>query len=348
MVNPSLSVGLNVPPWSSTPPEQALELVREAERLGFDSVWTAEGYGNDALTPLAWWGSHTTRIKLGTAVAQISARPPTMAAMSALTLDVLSGGRFILGLGVSGPQVVEGWYGAPFTAPLGRTKEYVEIIRQVSRRDAPVQFQGKHYQLPLAGGTGLGKALKLSLRPERTELPIFIGAEGPKNIAQTAEIADGWVAAFYSPYDQEFYRQALDVGFSRPTARRNADTFEIVATVPIVIADDVETAANHLRKHYAMYFGGMGAKDQNFHANVARRMGYQSAVDAIQTAYLDGRREEAEALVPLELIEKLALVGPIEKVRDDLQAWRESPVTTINVQAPDLGSLRQIAELVLG
>jgi F420-dependent oxidoreductase-like protein len=347
-MTPSLSLGLHMPPWSSAPPDQGLAMVREAEHLGFDSVWTAEGYGNDALTPLAWWGSHTNTVRLGTAVAQIPARPPTITAMSALTLDLLSGGRIIVGLGVSGPQVAEGWYGTEYTAPLGRTREYVEIVRSIARRDGPLRYDGQHYQLPLPDGTGLGKALQVSLHPHRHELPIFIGAEGPKNIAQTAEIADGWLAAFYSPYDEGFYRRTLAEGFNRPGARRDVGTFEIVASVPIVIADDVDTAANRLRGHYAMYFGGMGTKGQNFHANVARRMGYDVAVDAIQSAYLDGRRNEAESLVPRDLIEKLAIVGPIDKIRDDVQAWRESMVTTINVQAPDLGSLRQIAELVLG
>jgi F420-dependent oxidoreductase-like protein len=344
----ALSLGLHFSPWASTPPDRALHAVLEAERLGFDSVWTAEGYGNDALTPLAWWGSQTKRVRLGTAVAQISARPPSGAAMAALTLDHLCGGRVILGLGASGPQVVEGWYGAPFARPLERTREYVDIIRQVARREEPVTYQGKQYELPLSGGTGLGKPLRLSLRPVRSEIPIFIGAEGPKNIAQTAAIADGWLSVFYSPFDDAFYRRALDDGFARPDARRGPDDFEVVAIVPVVVDDDAARAADKLREYFALYFGGMGAKSHNFHADVARRMGYEAEVDRIQAAYLDGRRDEAAALVPQELIEKLALVGPPDKIRHDLEAWRDSAVTTLSVQWAQVDKLPLIAELVLG
>jgi F420-dependent oxidoreductase-like protein len=344
----SLKLGLNTGYWAAgPPPPSALESVREAERLGFDSVWTAEAYGSDVLTPLAWWGSRTEKVKLGTAIMQMSARQPAAAAMAAMTLDHLSGGRLVLGIGVSGPQVVEGWYGMPFEKPLARTREYVSILRQVFAREAPLTAPGPHYPLPLPDGTGFAKPLKASIHPLRHDIPIYLGAEGPKNVALAAEICDGWLALFFSPGNEAVYRESLEEGFAREGARRSWDDFEVVATVPMLPIDDVEAAADMLRPMYALYFGGMGAKKVNFHANVAIRMGYEAEVQKIQDLYLDGKKDEACAAVPTKLVEELALIGPKEKIRDELEAWRESVATTMLVSG-DAALLRTAAELVLG
>jgi F420-dependent oxidoreductase-like protein len=288
--------------------------------------------------PLAWWGSHTERIKLGTAIVQMSARTPAATAMAAMTLDHLSGGRLILGLGVSGPQVVEGWYGQPFAKPLARTREYITILRDIWARTGPVTSDGPHYPLPLPDGTGLGKPLKSSIRPLRSDIPIYLAAEGPKNIRLAAELCDGWLALFYSPHHEDFYREALG-----PTK----DGFEVAATVPLIVTDDIEGAADAVRPMYALYFGGMGAKSTNFHANVAIRMGYEAEVATIQDLYLSGRKDEAAAAVPTQLIEQLTLIGPKDKIRHDLDAWRESIVTTLLIGG-DPQTLRTAAELVLG
>jgi F420-dependent oxidoreductase-like protein len=342
-----LKLGLNTGYWAGGPPPGMDEAVSEAERLGFDSLWTAEAYGSDCLTPLAWWGARTERIRLGTALVQMSARTPAATAMAAMTLDHLSGGRFVLGIGVSGPQVVEGWYGQPFAKPLARTREYVKVLRDIWARDGPVTNEGPHYPLPLPEGTGLAKPLKSSIHPLRKDIPIFLGAEGPKNIALAAELCDGWLALFFSPNHQDFYREALEEGFARPGARRSLEDFEIAATVPIVIDDDIDRAADALRPMYALYFGGMGARSANFHANVPIRMGYEAEVRHIQELYLAGRKDEAGAAIPRPLIEELALVGPPDKIRDDLAAWRESIVTMLMVSG-DAATLRRVAELVLG
>jgi F420-dependent oxidoreductase-like protein len=342
-----LRLGLSLGYWAGGPPPGAAESVLEADRLGFDSVWTAEAYGSDALMPLAWWGAATEQIKLGTAIAQISARTPAATAMAAMTLDHLSGGRVILGLGVSGPQVVEGWYGRPFAKPLARMREYIEILRKIWAREQPVTNDGPHYPLPLPDGTGLGKPLKSSLRPLRADIPIYLAAEGPKNIALAGELCDGWLALFYSPYHDGFYREALDDGLSNSNARRSWDDFEVAATVPLIVTDDVEAAADAMRPMYALYFGGMGARNTNFHANVAIRMGYEAEVAKIQELYLSGHKQEAAAAVPTKLVEQLTLIGPPDKIRHDLEAWRESIVTTMLVGG-DPQTLRTAAELVLG
>jgi F420-dependent oxidoreductase-like protein len=342
-----LRLGLNTGYWAGGPPPGMAETVLEAERLGFDSVWTAEAYGSDALLPLAWWGAATDRIKLGTAIVQISARTPAATAMAAMTLDHLSGGRLILGLGVSGPQVVEGWYGQSFAKPLARMREYIGILRDIWARQGPVTSDGPHYPLPRPGGTGLGKPLKSSIRPLRGDIPIYLAAEGPKNIAMAAELCDGWLALFYSPYHDDFYRQALGEGFARPDAHRTPEQFEVAATVPLIVTDEVESAADAVRPMYALYFGGMGARGANFHADVAIRMGYEAEVAHIQELYLSGRKDEAAAAVPTKLIEQLTLIGSKEKIRHDLEAWRDSIVTTLLIGG-DPATLRAAAELVLG
>jgi F420-dependent oxidoreductase-like protein len=297
--------------------------------------------------PLAWWGAGTERIKLGTAIVQISARTPAATAMAAMTLDHLSGGRVILGLGVSGPQVVEGWYGQPFAKPLARMREYISILRAIWAREGPVTNDGSHYPLPLPGGTGLGKPLKSSLRPLRPDIPIYLAAEGPKNIALAGELCDGWLALFYSPHHDGYYRDALSEGLGRPGARRTAAEFEVAATVPLIITDNVEAAADALRPMYALYFGGMGARDTNFHANVAIRMGYEAEVERIKQLYLSGHKDEAAAAVPTRLLEQLTLIGSPDKIRHDLEAWRDSIVTTLLIGG-DAATLRAAAEIVLG
>ena len=333
-----MKLGYSIGYWPPTgPPPGATEAIAEADRLGFDSLWTAEAYGSDCLTPLAWWGAQTERMRLGTAIAQISARTPAATAMAAMTMDHLSGGRFVLGLGVSGPQVVEGWYGQSFAKPLARTREYIEILRAIWARKEPVVFEGEHYQLPLPG-TELGKPHKSIVRPLREDIPIYLAAEGPKNIALATQLCQGWLALFYSPHSADLYADALaDAG----------DDFEVVATVPLIVHDDVDAAADMIRPMYALYFGGMGAREVNFHANVPIRMGYGDAVEKIQDAYLNGRKDEAAAAVPTELIEQLALIGPADKIRSDLEAWRESQVDTLLIGG-GVEQVRQAAELVLG
>ncbi|MGO8874695.1 MAG: LLM class F420-dependent oxidoreductase [Acidimicrobiales bacterium] len=341
-----MKLGLQLGYWGSGPPPDAAAKVAEAERLGFDSIWTAEAYGSDALTPLAWLGARTSSLRLGTALCQLSARTPTAMGMAALTMDHLSGGRFVLGLGVSGPQVVEGWYGESFRYPLARTREYVSIVRKVLSREAPVTSDGPHYPLPYVGAdsTGLGKALKPIVHPLRADLPIILGAEGSKNVALTAEIADGWLPIFYAPAHDEEYRKALAEGFSRPGARRTPDEFEVISTATVMVSDDIEQAADALRPFLALYIGGMGAREVNFHFQVFARMGFEEAARRIQDLYLDGRKDEAAAAVPTALVEATALIGPREKIRDDLEAWNESLVTTLLVGG-GIEQMRLLAEL---
>lgn len=343
----TLKLGLNTGYWAGGPPAEIAETIADAEALGLDSIWTAEAYGSDCLTPLAWWGASTTRLKLGTAIVQMSARQPAATAMAAMTLDHLCGGRFILGLGVSGPQVVEGWYGMPFARPLARTREYIAILRDIWARGGPVSNEGPHYPLPVPDGTGLAKALKSSIHPLREDIPIYLGAEGPKNIALCAELGDGWLAMLFSPTHQDLFLDALDEGFARPGARRSREDFEVAATVPLIVDDDVEAAADTLRPFYALYFGGMGARGANFHANVPIRMGYEAMVGEVQDLYLAGHKQEAAAKIPTELIEQLSLIGPAAKIRHDLERWRDSIVTTLLVSG-DRATIATAAELVLG
>ena len=342
-----MRLGLGMGYWSAGPPAGAAEQIATAERLGFDCIWTAEAYGSDALTPLAWWGAATSEIGLGTSICQISARTPAAMAMAAMSLDHLSNGRFRLGLGASGPQVVEGWYGQPYPRPLARTREYVEIVRRIVARQEPVSFDGDHYQMPLDGGTGLGKPLKSTIHPLRTEIPIYLGAEGPKNVAMTAEIADGWLPLFFAPKDNRFYLDAMNEGFSRSGARRSIDEFDVAAVVPVVMNDDIEAAADAIRPMLALYAGGMGAKNANFHLDVFSRMGYEDVCAKVQELYLAGDKRSAIAAVPTAMVEDVALIGPPAKIRDDLEPWRESVVNTLVISGPPQ-VLEATAELVLG
>jgi F420-dependent oxidoreductase-like protein len=340
-----MKLGLTTGYWGSGPPAGALDSVKEAERLGFDSVWTAEAYGSDALTPLAWWGSHTERIKLGTSIVQMSARTPAATAMAAMTLDHLSGGRVVLGVGASGPQVVEGWYGEPYPRPLARTREYVEIVRRIVRREEPVTFAGEQYQMPFVGGTGLGKPLKSTIHPFRTEIPIYLGAEGPKNVALAAEIADGWLPLFFAPKEDHWYRDRLAEGFAASGEPGKSERFEVAATLMVIPGDDVDSCADMIRPMLALYAGGMGAKGQNFHFDVFARMGYEAEATRIQEMYLDGNKKDAIAAVPLSMVEDVALIGPMDKIRDELPKWKETCLTTFLVSGPP-AMLNMLTEIV--
>ena len=347
MTKKHVTLGYSAGYWGSGPPAGALEAIKEADRLGFDSAWTAEAYGSDAVSPLAWWGSHTERIRLGTSIIQMSARTPAATAMAAMTMDHLSGGRFILGLGASGPQVVEGWYGRPYPKPLARTREYVQVIREIVRRDRPVEFHGEFFDMPFKEGTGLGKPLKSTIHPFRTEIPIFLGAEGPKNVALAGEICDGWLPLFFSPKEDAWYRRCLEEGFSRSGENGKADRFEVAVPMTVVPGDDVEKCADMVRPMLALYAGGMGARDTNFHFDVFARMGWEDVAVKVQDLYLAGKKAEAAAAIPLAMVEDVALVGPLDKIRDEAARWRETCITSFLVGGP-AHLLEKYASALLG
>ena len=324
-----------------------MERVLDAERLGYDSVWSAEAYGSDAVTPAAWIAARTQRLHVGTAIMQIAGRTPAMTAMTAMTLDALSGGRFRLGLGVSGPQVVEGWHGQPFGRPLARTREYVEIVRRILRREKPVEFRGEHYQIPYAGpgATGLGKPLR-SILHGRPGLPIYLAAIGPRNVALAAEIADGWIPVFFSPRRIAMFREWLAEGF-RAAGKAGGPgerAFDVMPMVTVVVGDDVDACRQQVKPRLALYVGGMGARGRNFYNDVARRYGYDAAAAAIQDLYLAGRKDEAAAGVPDGLVDEVALCGPRERIRERLGEWAAAGVTTLMV-AGDQAAVRVMAEL---
>ena len=343
-----MKLGLQLGYWGAQPPTNHAELVAAAEDADFDTVFTAEAWGSDADTRLAWWGRETKRMRLGTSVVQLSARTPTACAMAALTLDHLSGGRHILGLGVSGPQVVEGWYGQRFPKPLARTREYIDIVRQVWAREAPVTSAGPHYPLPFAGEgtTGLGKPLKPIVHPLRADIPIMLGAEGPKNIALAAEICDGWLPIFYSPRLAHMYNEWLDEGFARPGARRSREDFEICATAQVVITDDRAATFEAIKPFLALYMGGMGAEDTNFHADVYRRMGYAEVVDDVTKLFRSNRKDEAAKIIPDELVDDAAIVGDVDYVRKQITEWEAAGVTMMVVSGRNAEQIRELASLV--
>jgi F420-dependent oxidoreductase-like protein len=336
----ALQLGLQLGYWQAQPPTNHVELAQEAERLGYDSVWTAEAWGSDAFTPLAWIGAHTSRIRLGTSIVQLSGRTPAATAMAALTLDHLSKGRMTLGLGVSGPQVVEGWYGQPFSKPLARTREYVSIVRQVLRRDAPVQNDGPHYPLPYRGegSWGLGKPLRSIVHPLRADLPIFLGAEGPKNVALAAEIADGWLPLYYSPFRPEVYNASLQN--VRPG-------FEIAQFITVNITDDIPSGLMPIKAMLGFYIGGMGAKKRNFHKELMARMGFEAEAMKIQELFMEDKRWEAVGMVPDQFADEISLVGPRERIKERLQEWKKTPITSLLLGSRDVDTLRAMAALVL-
>lgn len=342
-----MKLGLLLGFWGADgPPRGLLAAVREAEAIGYESVWTSEGHGSDALTPLAWVGANTSTIRLGTAVMQMAARAPAATAMAALSLDYLSAGRFVLGLGLSGPDLVRGWYGQPFDPPLGRTRDYLAIVRRVLAADGPVTYPGQYLSLPLHDGGEVARPLASAVRPLRPDLPIVVGAEGPKNVALAREIADGWIATYYSPYRDSHYRAALAEGAARPAARRSAADFEVIGTVPVVLHDDTEAAADQLRPLFASFIGRPG---RNFHARAFARMGLEDIAATVGALWSEGNDKEAAAAIPTWLVEQLALIGPPGKIREELAAWRSSLLTTLLVHVPlRTQTLRQVAELVLG
>ncbi len=326
-----------------------LTFIEEAERLGYESVWVAESWGSDAVTVLSWIAARTEKIKVGAGILQMPARTPAMTAMTAVTLNELSGGRFLLGLGLSGPQVVEGWHGVPYGKPLGKTREYVSIVRTAIARKEKLTFSGDHYQIPYTGddATGLGKPLKLMTHPSHP-VPIYLAAIGPKNVTLTAEIADGWLPIFYSPTRAgDVYGPLLQSGFAASGEEGKAERFDTVASVMAVVTDDIDSARMQVKPMLALYVGGMGAKGRNFYNDLARRYGYEEAAETIQDLYLSGKKMEAIHSVPDEMVDELSLIGTREMIRDRLEAWRESSVTTLALMPTDLESLRTIAELVL-
>jgi F420-dependent oxidoreductase-like protein len=324
------------PPGTS--PLDLVELAHEAERLGYDSVWAAEAWGTDAVTVLSWIAATTQRVKVGSAIMQIPGRTPANTAMTAATLDLMSGGRFLLGLGTSGPQVVEGWHGEPWGKPLTKTREYVEIVRRALRRET-LEHHGEHYDIPFTGegATGLGKPLKLMLRPLRSEIPIYLASISPKSVELAFEIADGWIPIFFDP------TRARDV-FAIEGAR---DGFDIAPSVPVVVVDDVEAGRDVLKQYYALYVGGMGSRGKNFYNDLFARYGYADEARTIQDLFLDGKQRDAAAAVPDAFVDDVALVGPKERIAERLDAWRESGATTLLVSTRDPASLRTMAELVL-
>ncbi|NYI03959.1 LLM class F420-dependent oxidoreductase [Allostreptomyces psammosilenae] len=321
-----MRLGVNLGYWGAGVDRDNLAVAREADRLGYSVCWAAEAYGSDAPTVLSWVAAQTERIDIGSAIMQIPARTPTMTAMTAATLDSLSGGRFRLGLGVSGPQVSEGWYGVKFDRPLARTREYVDIVRQAMRRER-VAHQGEHWTLPLPGGPG--KPLKLTVHPVRERVPLYIAAIGPKNLELAGEIADGWLGIFFAP---EHADQSLDrIRAGRRRAGLDLDGFDVVPTVPIVVDDDPERAADAVRAYTALYVGGMGSREKNFYNALACRMGYEREAATIQELYLARRPQEAAAAVPRSLVEATALVGDRERIAERMRAYADSGVTTLTL-----------------
>jgi F420-dependent oxidoreductase-like protein len=324
------------PPGTS--PLEPIALAQEAERLGYDSAWASEAWGTDCVTVLSWLGATTTTIKLGSAIMQIPGRTPANTAMTAATLDLLSGGRFLLGLGTSGPQVVEGWHGQLWGKPLPKTREYVEIVRAALRREV-LEHHGEHYHIPVQNGTGLGKPLKLMTRPLRADIPIYLAAISPKAVEQACDIADGWLPIFWSP------ERARDVFGA--TLDRARPEFDVAPSAPALLTDDIEAGRDFLRPYYALYIGGMGSRGKNFYNDLACRYGFEEEARAIQELYLDGRKRDAAAAVPDAFVDEVALVGPKERIAERLDAWRESGATTLLVSTPQVEALRAIAEIAL-
>ncbi|MFJ5174375.1 LLM class F420-dependent oxidoreductase [Streptomyces griseoviridis] len=335
-----MRLGVALGYWGRGPSAGDVGLAQEAERLGYHSVWTAESWGSDAFTPLTWIAAHTSTIRLGTAVAQMAARSPTATAMHALTLDHLSGGRVMLGLGLSGPQVVEGWYGRPFpSSPLTATREYVDVVRQVLHREEPVRLDGRFHPLPYPGedGTGLGKPLKSITHPVRSDLPVLLGAEGPKNVAQTTRIADGWLPLYWSPSRPEVYGPAVTGGLP--------EGFVVAPMARVQVCDDVAEGLLPVKAMLGFYIGGMGHTTLNFHTDLMGRMGYAEEAHQVRELFLAGRREDAVRAVPDSFADEISLVGPRQRIAERLELWRKGPVTDLLALSPDRATLRVLAEL---
>ncbi|HKJ00598.1 MAG TPA: LLM class F420-dependent oxidoreductase [bacterium] len=322
--------------------------IQEAERLGYHMAWSAEAYGSDAVTPLAWLAAQTQRIHLATGIMQIHARTPANTAMTAMTLDHLSGGRFVLGLGVSGPQVVEGWHGVAYGKPVARMREYVSIVRKILAREAPLEHDGTYYQIPYQGpdASGLGKPLK-SIVHGRKDLPIYIAAIGPKNVELAAEVADGWIPVFFAPERFSVFDEHVQAGFAKAGGGKDHSRFAIAPYVHVAMGDDVQACRNQVKPQLALYVGGMGARGRNFYNDLVRRYGYEEAAETVQSLYLAGRKEEAIAAVPDALVDEVALCGPRERIAERLEPWRKIPGLILNIGVSDLETLRTVAELAL-
>jgi F420-dependent oxidoreductase-like protein len=322
--------------------------VQEAERLGYDLAWSAEAYGSDAVTPLAWLAPQTQRIRLGTGIMQIHARTPANTAMTAMTLDHLCGGRFVLGLGVSGPQVVEGWHGVAYGKPVARMREYVSIVRKILAREAPVEHEGRYYRIPYDGedASGLGKPLK-SILHGRKELPIFIAAIGPKNVELAAEVGDGWIPVMFAPERFGIFSEHVQSGFAKAGGGKDHSRFSIAPYVHVAMGADVQACRNQVKPGLALYIGGMGARGRNFYNDLVCRYGYEEAAAKIQELYLAGRKEEAAAAVPDPLVDEVALCGPRERIAERLEPWRKIPGLILSIGTGDPATLRTLAELAL-
>jgi F420-dependent oxidoreductase-like protein len=323
-----------------------VDFVLEAERLGYDSVWTAEAYGSDAVTPLAYLAAKTTRIKLGTGIMQLAGRTPALCAMTMSTLDGLAGGgRVLVGLGLSGPQVVEGWHGQPYDKPVARLREYVQILRKIWERKEPVMLEGKAYQVPYRGAdaTGLGKPLKSILHSR--QLPVYLATMQPNSVRLTAEIADGWLPIWFSPQRMNMFRPAIEEGFQRAGTGKSWQDFDIAAGCTVIIGDDVKACLAQMKPNLALYVGGMGAKNKNFHNEMVSRYGYGDVAVKIQDLYLSGRKQEATAMVPDELCDELSLCGPEARIRQRYKMWEDCGVTTMLVQAGQPQAYKLMAEI---
>ena len=329
-------------------PRLNIDFILEAEKLGYDSVWTGEAYGSDAVTPLAWIGSRTSKIKLGAAILQMPARTPAMTAMTAMTLDALSGGRFILGVGPSGPQVAEGWHGVAYGKPIPRTREYVSIVRKILEREAPLQHQGEYYQIPYIGpdATGLGKPLK-SILHGRPDMKIYMASISPNGIACAGEVADGNLPIWMNPEKPQLFIPHLERGFAKTNTKKSLADFDLAPFVTCVVGNDLEKCRLPVKENLALYIGGMGARNANFYNDYTKRMGYEEAAKKIQDLYLSGKKAEAVALVPDKLVDEVALVGTRERISDRLQAWKASPATSLLIGTSQPEALRLLAELSL-
>jgi len=324
-----------------------IERIRHAEQIGYDSVWSAEAWGNDAITPLAWIAGQTTKIKLGTAIMQMQARTPAMCAMQAMTVDQLSGGRMIVGIGPSGPQVIEGWHGQPYGKPLKRTREYITIMREIFKRERKVEFQGEFYQMPYTGpgASGMGKPLK-SILHGRADIPIYTATISPKGIETAARVADGFIPIWTTPQGLGTFTDSIEAGFEKAGNGKGWDGFEIMPTINVLINDDVDACRSVIKPHLALYVGGMGARDKNFYNDHVTRQGWPEEAKKIQDLFLDGKKKEAAAAVPDSLVDGVALVGPKERVKDKIAEWKETRATTLLVGG-DPNSLETLAEIVL-
>jgi F420-dependent oxidoreductase-like protein len=322
-----------------------VDAVLEAERLGYDSVWSAEAYGSDAVTPLAYLAAKTSRIKLGTGIMQLAGRSPANCAMTMSTLDVLSGGRVLVGLGLSGPQVVEGWHGVAYQKPLTWLREYVAILRAIWAREQPVEFDGHVYQLPYRGpgASGLGKPLKTTMRPR--QLPIYLATMGPLNMRLTGEIADGWLPIWISPYQPKLFKPSLEEGFSRAGGGKSWRDFDLAARCRVAVGGDVGECLARLKPRFALYVGGMGARERNFYNDSAVKLGYPDAAARIQELYLAGRKDEATDAVPDDLVDELCLCGPAERIRERFRAWEDMGATTLIVESGQPEAYPLMAEI---